>query len=569
MTARRLRRSDRISLQPVEPGVWGIYNLDQGNFLFVDELGHTLLELAGRLETREALLEACLAAFDTDPERIRGEVVRRLDELEEVGALRPAPEQPLAEVLLIDPPCPEKMVGVRGPAKGLCYLAAALAQQGVALPKILDMRSVSPQVGEERTAQLAYFAKYAGRCHPRVIGITAVSATIEEALFVARLCRATFPEAFIVLGGPHASYEWAPLLRRESVLDAVVLGEGEISFPRLVSHVLESGGRPTGFAHIQGIAWRGADGAPVSSGWSPGVEALDTLSIPDDRAYLLNASDYVISYARLISARGCTFKCSFCSTATFTGRRLRERSVENILEEVRYYWKKYGIQRFSFDDDIFTIHKKRALELCRALEQAEFAGQLEWGCNTRLDCIDETMIDALARAGCRFILFGVESGSPEVQDRFGKGRRSLLRFREKIDYMASRGIEAQLNFILGLPGEDSQSVELVIDLIRGLWNIECAFNFLNVFPGTPLARDMQALQLSYLSDKDADRYSVTAPTVTTATMNPDDQVAAYLKLQWFREQERKKAQMNPREAVLRSPRQTAPPAAEAVAQVGS
>ena len=528
----KLRRNPRVWAHSVDEGVWGLYNLDRAKVVYVDQLAFKLLELVDYFEMVGTLIEVCAASVDFDRDRVAKEVWQRLAKLVRFGGLEAVPPPVLGKVLLVDPPCPERMVGTRGPAKGLCYLSDALQRSQLGPAHILDLRSVSPQLSEDRAAWTAYFSKYASTVNPRVIGVTAVSATITNALFIGHLAKLMFPDAFLVLGGPHASYEWQRLLTEHHWLDAVVVGEGELPFPRLVERVCAAVNNSVDFSDIEGVAWRCSSGSPVVSGWCHGVKDLDLLGYPDDRVSLMNLGDYTIRYARVISSRGCPFRCSFCSTATFTGRYTRYRSIENVISEITYNWQHYQVTAFSFDDDIFTVNRKRVLSLCQALEQVDFAGKLEWGCNTRMDCINEEVIDAMHRAGCKWILFGIESGSEDVQDRFGKGRRSLHGFREKILYMRERGIEPQLNFILGLPGEDTKSVELILKLVEGLPGISCTFNFLNVFPGTPLASQAQELGIEFLSDLDNQRYSVTAPTLSTRTMTAHEQVEAYLKLQW-------------------------------------
>jgi radical SAM superfamily enzyme YgiQ (UPF0313 family) len=525
-------RNLRVALHWVDQGVWGLYHLDEGTFAFVDDLGKLLLEFVPQGLSPDALISACTEDFAGSDLNVVQALSERLEILRRFGAIVSVSDGRDAEVLLIDPPCHPRMVGTYGPAKGLCYLSQSLRQSGLNPAKILDLRSVSRDVGTNPRSRAAYLTRYLAPLNPQVVGITAVSATIDSALFVGNLVKNLFPEAFLVLGGPHASYEWRALLERCPFLDAIVVGEGELSFPRLVERVAEA--HEPDFRDIQGIAWRDRRGIVMCSGWSHGLEDLDSMSFPDDRVDLINASDYDIGYARIISARGCPFKCSFCSTAEFTGRRMRERSIAGIVEEVRFYWNKYAIKGFSFDDDIFTVNRKRAVHLCEALAAAEFAGRLTWGCNTRMDCIDNELIDVMHRAGCRYILFGIESGDPDVQARFGKGKRSLVGFREKVVRMIDRGIEPQLNFILGLPGESPESIHLIADLLEGLPQVNCTFNFLNIFPGTPLAQQLQELGIELLSDAADVRYSLTAPTLNTRSMSADEQVEAYLRLEWFR-----------------------------------
>ena len=364
--------------------------------------------------------------------------------------------------------------------------------------------------------------------------MTAVSATIENALFIARLAKLLFPDCFLVLGGPHASYEWEALLSFPFV-DAVVRGEGELPFPRLVERVLQPPEGALDFSDIPGVAWRTAAGQPVSSGWCGGEDSVDSLRFPDLHDGLINRGDYEILFPRIMSSRGCPFTCSFCSTATFTGRRVRYRSSESVLAEIRQYYERYGLHRFVFDDDIFTVHKKRAIGLCRAIASLPFASDLQWGCNTRIDCLDDETLDALYDAGCRNILFGVESGDIDVQTRFAKGKRGLDGFQHKIERMLEKGMEPYLNFILGLPGENRESIEKIMTLIERFPEVPCAFNFLSIYPGTPLERQMKELGIVFLGDDARSRYSLTAPTIDSPTLSAEEQIFAYLRLQWGRQ----------------------------------
>jgi len=532
-----LRKDNRFYLHKVDDQIWGLFNPDLGDYRFLDALDHTLFSFFSTPQTKEALIAATkpiLSARGMDHVNLEA----RLAELEAFGAIKPV-EKAYPPVLLIDPPAVnDHQVGPAGPAMGLCYISKALESYGLSPAQILDMRSISPLVGWDRPSQAAYFTKYANLVKPKIIGITAVSATIDNALFMAMQAHLFFPEAAIVLGGPHASYEWETILREHSHIRAVIRGEGELSFPPFVERMLDHEGEGTpDFRNLPGIAWRDDKGEPTSSGWSRTQMELDEIRWPDMREGLINSGDYHIGYPKIMSARGCPFTCSFCSTATFTGRRIRFRSNESILEELTHYWETYNITQFSFDDDIFTVNKKRALSLCKAIRDAPFAGKVEWGCNTRLDCIDFEVIDALHEAGCVNVLFGVESGDMEVQLRFGKGKRSLVGFREKMEYMLQLGIHPQLNFILGLPGEDQISVNKIMDLIDRFPQVPCAFNFLSIYPGTPLEREMESLGIELLGQSHEVRYSLTAPTLSSKTMSADEQMEAFLDLQWKRKRQ--------------------------------
>ncbi len=528
----RLRKNPRVRMLKMDEHAWGLYNLETGEHLFIDDLSRALIDIIESFDSKPELIQACQAldvpslGSGTPPD-----FRRRIESLERIG-LFAAKRDDQGRVLLVDPPAAaERQAGANGPAMALCYLSAALKRQGLPAAHILDLRSVSSST-ETRAAQAGYFADATSHLNPRVVGITAVSATIETALLVARLAKTIFPDCLVVIGGPHASYEWQAMLDRYPFIDAIVRGEGEIPFPLFVERVLQGGMLDSDLTEIPGLAWRSASGEAISSGWCRGVPDLDSLQVPDLFEGLLNASDYTIDTARLMSSRGCPFTCSFCSTATFTGRRVRYRSVASVMAEITFYWEKHGLKKFTFDDDIFTVNRKRSLEMCNAIENLPFHSELEWGCNTRLDCLDMELLASLHRAGCRNILFGVESGDIDVQNRFGKGKRSLLGFREKIAYMLEHDMGPQLNFILGLPGESCQTIDKIISLVGDYPAVPCGFNFLSIYPGTPLEKQMDELGIELLGEDHPTRYSLTAPTLNTPSMPAQEQLKSYLRLRW-------------------------------------
>jgi radical SAM superfamily enzyme YgiQ (UPF0313 family) len=503
--------------------------------MFIDSVSRAILDLADEHTSRNELVEVCRNAVDEAAQRdLNLDFSRRIDELVRFGALRMTRQEaaPDHQVLLIDPPFypASDSSSSDGPGKGICYLSHALKKEGIADASTLDLRSVSGRFGEGYPELADYLARYLGDVSPRIIGITAASATISTALSVGRLVRMLVPEAFIVLGGPHASFEWSSLLSSYPFIDAVVRGEGEQPFSRLVAELLEHP-HSRDFTSIEGLAWRTADGTLADTGWSPGVEDLDSLGFPDVHAGILNAKDFTIESPRIISSRGCPFSCSFCSTATFFGRRTRYRGSQSVLDEITYYNQTYGFDNFAFDDDIFTHNRKRTLKLCQSIEES-YGDRLRWGCSTRIDCIDQEILGALRRAGCRIIFFGIESADLEVRKRINKGARSLDQFQEKISFMLDLGMAPKFNFILGLPGESLDTIDSIKKMMHMFPSAEWGFSFLTVFPGTPLQEQTEELGILCQEQDERARYSLIAPSVSTPTMSREDQMSAYLKLQW-------------------------------------
>jgi radical SAM superfamily enzyme YgiQ (UPF0313 family) len=128
----------------------------------------------------------------------------------------------------------------------------------------------------------------------------------------------------------------------------------------------------------------------------------------------------------------------------------------------------------------------------------------------------------------------IESADLEVRKCINKGARSLDRLQEKIAFMLDLGMSPKFNFILGLPGESLKTIDGVKELIHQLPSATWGFSFLTVFPGTPLEQQAEELGIWYQQEDENARFSLMAPSVSTPTMSQDDQVSAYLSLQWER-----------------------------------
>ncbi len=111
----------------------------------------------------------------------------------------------------------------------------------------------------------------------------------------------------------------------------------------------------------------------------------------------------------VVTSRGCPSKCIFCLAPKISGSRVRRRSPENILGELRECVERHGIRDFLFRSDLFHHGSKWVLDLCQLIVDARL--DIRWSCNSRVDTLDEARLEAMKRAGCWLIAFGVESGS--------------------------------------------------------------------------------------------------------------------------------------------------------------
>jgi anaerobic magnesium-protoporphyrin IX monomethyl ester cyclase len=408
-------------------------------------------------------------------------------------------------VLLINPPWKIKReniwakIGGVLPPLSLGYLASVLRQQGLEV-EILDMNALSIPV-EDLPRRLS------GKKYDW-IGITATTNLINNAYRLAELARSQWPEARIVMGGVHPTVLPDEVLTFEAV-DYVVRGEGETTVAELVSGVSPE--------NISGLSYR-ADGQVVHNPDRDHIPDLDTIPFP---AYdLLPVGQYIPAlggYKRLpaisvITSRGCSGSCTYCNN--FFGRRVRKRSSENIIQELKLLIDRFGIKEIYFFDDSFTEFPSKVKELCERMIQERL--DLTWSCFTRFQLVNEDLLRAMREAGCRHISYGIESADPEILRGINKPT-DLDKVREVISLTHKVGIETLLGFMLGLPGETRETMEKTMQFAVSLDPDMVLFDITTPFPGTQMfrwARDKGYLKTEDWSEYDLYTVIMDLPTIS-------------------------------------------------------
>jgi len=196
-------------------------------------------------------------------------------------------------------------------------------------------------------------------------------------------------------------------------IDLVVRGEAEHTLPELVDALTAD----SSLATIPGITFRREeDGEIVRTAAAPLVSDLDALPFP---AFHLFPDVRFCRHFPLELGRGCPFACTFCSTNDFFRRSFRLKSPAQMIADMRRVKQTYGINSFELVHDMFTVDRKRVVAFCDALVESK--EEFYWGCSARTDCVDEELIALMAKAGCRGIFFGIETGSKRMQKIIDKG----------------------------------------------------------------------------------------------------------------------------------------------------
>lgn len=373
------------------------------------------------------------------------------------------------KILLIQPPGKTSFIT---PPLGLMYLAASLKKDGHQ-PMILDFLL-------KRFDQNFLFKIIAQDF--KVIGITAVTPFIQNAISLSDLIKKKFPEKVIMLGGPHPSLLPKETLENCPGIDFIVRGEGEERLNSLIDY-LEGKKKEE---ELDGIALR-RNGAIIDLPSPKYIENLDSLPFPARELVPIEKYSEVLESEEkpattLISSRGCPFHCIYCSKPIF-GNIFRARSPENILEEIEFLKEEYKIKEIIFYDDIFTFDKERIKKLCQLFIEKKL--NIRWKCETRVNFVDEELLHLMKKAGCYLIGYGIESGSQRVLGILKKG--ITIEMVEKAVGMTKKaGIGVLGYFMIGIPGETEEELKETINFAKNLDIDFALFSIATPYPGTEL-----------------------------------------------------------------------------------
>ncbi len=257
-----------------------------------------------------------------------------------------------------------------------------------------------------------------------------------SALLLLRQIRAQNTEARVVIGGPHAVANTKECL--SDGFDVVVTGDGE--------NITVDTFRASGVVDLGN--GRLIDDYPI----------LDR-SLVDIRSYQykINTRDATT----LMTSRGCPYRCGFCAK---TESRVRYYSVDRIEREVKYLRDRWGYKSLMIFDDTFILDRERARWICTVLRKESIL----WRCFVRGDLVvhhQQNFINRMADSGCVEVAIGIESGSDRILKSINKGE-DISTVRRAVGMLQKSGIRVKGLFIVGLPGEDWQSVAETQQFIR-------------------------------------------------------------------------------------------------------
>jgi radical SAM superfamily enzyme YgiQ (UPF0313 family)/GT2 family glycosyltransferase/Tfp pilus assembly protein PilF len=263
----------------------------------------------------------------------------------------------------------------------------------------------------------------------------------------------------IILGGPHTTVapETIP-----SFVDYLVQGEGEQAIVDIVSgKVTERILRYPRIIDLDTLPMPAWDVfTPLPYSWT--TDLLDEAPV-----FTMNTS------------RGCPFNCSFCSVCSIWGKKYTYFSAERIVQDIEYLITHFGAKGIYFREDNFTVNRKRLEKFCNLLIEKKI--DIKWACETRVNTIDDEIVELMYRAGARAFYFGVESGSQRILDELHKGI-TLDEIKDAFRVCHQYQIKTAASIIVGVPGETDFDRTMTEDLLR---EIAPTLIWYNVFVGIP------------------------------------------------------------------------------------
>ena len=365
---------------------------------------------------------------------------------------------------------------------------------------------------------------------PDLIGFSVMTTNFKMTKSLALLLKERFHNAKFCAGGIHPTVRPKETIE-EMGLDFVVIGEGETVIIK-VCNAIENN---QSFHGVKSIAFKEGGKFYIN-------EELDIIndldSLPFPARELLPVSRYLIppGYIRshfmkrvlsVLTSRGCPARCTFCNSSSIFHKKVRKRSIGNVIKEIELLKSYYNIDGVYFHDETFTIQSEWITDLCNALKPLG----LKWGCQTRVNLISEELLGIMSHAGCIQIDFGIESASRRILKSIKKGQ-TPEQIKKALDLTRKYRIKSLASFMIGLPGEKEEDLIENVKFLRKTKPDYTYFNLFTPFPGTEAAEvaiKEEKLSKDYFL-RDYDMLLETTPLVNLSAMSTETLMRYHKKL---------------------------------------
>jgi anaerobic magnesium-protoporphyrin IX monomethyl ester cyclase len=334
---------------------------------------------------------------------------------------------------------------------GILYLSSHLRGKGYSV-EVFDTTFKEPQ-------------ELIKLLHSTSPGVLGVYANLMTRANVVRIFRAAQEAGWkIIAGGPEPAAYIDEYLSAGA--DVVVIGEGEKTLEELLPAL--RAGAASALAQVNGIAFRNEDGSIHQTPPRTLIPDLDLQPWPDreqveiDRYMKVWREHHGMGSISLITARGCPYRCRWCSHGVY-GQTHRRRKPVSVVDELEWLIQRYHPDMAWLADDVFTIHHGWLYQYAAEMQRRNL--KLPFECISRADRLNERVMDTLAELGCFRLWIGSESGSQRLLDAMERGV-TLEQVQAAVDLAKSRGIKTGMFLMWGYGGEDLKDIEATVEHVK-------------------------------------------------------------------------------------------------------
>ena len=402
------------------------------------------------------------------------------------------------------------------PPSWVPYVGGALKQAGFhdirfidAMTNYIDDAALSGMIAEHQ---------------PDIVMATAITPMIYKSQDTLRIAKSVCPNATTIMGGIHPTYMYREVLAEAPWVDYIIRGEGEEISVNVV-RAIAAGRDRRDRESILGLAYRDEAGQVVATPAHPPIRDLNTLS-PDWT--LLDWDRYIytplnVRVAVPNFARGCPFRCRFCSQWKFW-RKYRARKPKPFVDEIEHLVKEHNIGFFILADEEPTISKARFVHLCEELVERDLG--VHWGINTRVTDIlrDEAELPLYRKAGLVHVSLGTEAAAQLNLNVFRK-ETTIADNKRAVKLLRDNGIVAEVQFIMGLPTETPETIEETYRMTRDWGSDMTNWNMYTPWPFTELFQDLE----DKVEIRDFSHYNFVTPIIKPDNMTREEVLKGVLR----------------------------------------
>lgn len=431
------------------------------------------------------------------------------DEIVRQGLLSQPRSEESVDILLVNPPTPDGGLWIRSQHRvgrrtreNMVWPQVSLAQMAALLHPVYKLKIVDANAEKMGWVE---FITLLDKYQPRYYMTQVTAPTLENDMYGCFLAKAR--GAKTIAFGTHVTPIPRETLRPFPSLDFVLVGEPDLTIRDLldqlegkidqrspeISKLIEKsdptyqpaliGDGGVDLHGIKGLAWRNGEEIVVNLP-RPFINNLNDMPIPLHE--LLPLQKYRMPLIKgpftfIVTSRGCPAGCTYCIKHVSYQYSTRVRSPELIMEEM-WLLKKLGINNIHMYSDLFTVSRDQVVELCQRMIDEKI--NIHWTSNSRVDFVDEEMLQLMGKAGCRLISWGIESGNEQILKHARKGAYPDKAERA-LKWAKQAGIMNWGYFIIGLPGENEETIRQTIDFSKKLPLDIALFHVAAPYPGTP------------------------------------------------------------------------------------